>query len=120
MQIILQQIHYKQNTSTINDLNAPNITTTNLTSSTINTGSIIANTGTITNLTSTTINTGTINSDNGTITNLNANLLTSSSINSAFYSGVPSQNIQYLTGSTSNIQQQIDNITQTGGAGGWF
>jgi len=118
------------NTGTITNLTSSTINTdsiiantgtiTNLTSSTINTDSIIANTGTIINLTSTTINTETINSDNGTITNLNTNLLNSSSIYSAFYSGVPSQNIQYLLNSTSNIQQQIDNITQTGGAGGWF
>ena len=103
------------NTVSINDLNAPNITTTNLTSTSINTDSIIANTGTITNLTSTTINTDSI-----TANTITTSLLNSSSINSAFYSGVPSQNVQYLTGSTSNIQQQIDNITQTGGAGGWF
>ena len=103
------------NTVSINDLNAPNITTTNLTATTIT-----STNGNISNLTS----------DTGTITNLNTtnliantittSLLNSSSINSAFYSGVPSQNVQYLTGSTSNIQQQIDNITQTGGAGGWF
>ena len=76
-------------------------------------------------LQATTVSINDLNAPNITTTNLNStnittSLLTASSINSAFYSGVPSQNVQYLTGSTSNIQQQIDNITQTGGAGGWF
>jgi hypothetical protein len=62
----------------------------------------------------------TLQATNGTINNLNSSLITTTSINSTLYSGVPTQNIQYLLGSTSNIQQQINNITTVGGPGGWF
>ena len=51
---------------------------------------------------------------------VNSTSITCDSIISGFYSGIPSQQIQYLSGTTSNIQQQIDNITNTGGPGGFF
>ena len=88
---------------------------TNINADNITTDTLQANTVSISNLNAPNITTTNLNS-----TNITTSLLTASSINSAFYSGVPAQNIQYLTGSTSNIQQQIDNITETGGAGGWF
>ena len=88
---------------------------TNINADSITTDTLQANTVSISNLNAPNITTTSL-----TATNITTSLLTASSINSAFYSGVPSQNVQYLTGSTSNIQQQIDNITQTGGAGGWF
>ena len=37
-----------------------------------------------------------------------------------YYNGLPKDNLLYLTGSTSNIQQQINNIVNTGGNGGFF
>lgn len=88
---------------------------TNINADSITTDTLQANTVSINNLNAPNITTTSLIANN-----ITTSLLTSSSINSAFYSGVPAQNVQYLTGSTSNIQQQIDNITQTGGAGGWF
>jgi hypothetical protein len=77
-----------------------------------------------------TISTTTLEADSLTSTVINSNTLTSAQINSTnivtssitadFYSGVPQQNILYLLGSTSNIQQQINNIVETGGPGGFF
>jgi hypothetical protein len=76
------------------------------------------------------INTTTLTSDIITAPVANFNTLTASQINSTnittngissdFYSGIPEQNILYLLGTSSNIQQQIDNITNTGGPGGFF
>ena len=88
---------------------------TNINADSITTETLQANTVSINDLNAPNITTTNLNS-----TNITTSLLTASSINSVFYSGVPAQNIQYLTGSTSNIQQQIDNITETGGAGGFF
>ncbi|NDB61440.1 collagen-like protein, partial [bacterium] len=76
------------------------------------------------------ISTTTLEADSLTSTAANLNTLTASQINSTnittngissdFYSGIPEQNILYLLGSTSNIQTQIDNITNVGGPGGFF
>lgn len=74
-----------------------------------------ATTATFTNITSDSITSTTNN-----LTNITSNNISTNIINANLYSGVATQNIQYLLGSTSNIQQQIDNITATGGAGGWF
>ena len=66
------------------------------------------------------INTQNITASIGTIDTLNSTLINTTNILSEFYSGVPKQNLLYLTGSTSNIQQQINNIVNTGGNGGFF
>jgi hypothetical protein len=88
---------------------------TNINADSITTDTLQANTVSISDLNAPNITTTTLNS-----TNITTSLLTASSINSSFYSGVPALNVQYLIGSTSNIQQQIDNITETGGPGGFF
>ena len=77
-----------------------------------------------------TITTTTLESDIITAPLINANTLTANEILSTnitttgisadFYSGVPQQNILYLLGSTSNIQDQIDNLIETNGPGGFF
>jgi hypothetical protein len=79
----------------------------------------------LTNINADSISVETIDATNANFTNIISTNLTSTninatSINSTLYSGVPTQNIQYLLGSTSNIQQQINNITTVGGPGGWF
>jgi uncharacterized protein (DUF736 family) len=76
------------------------------------------------------VNTTIMTSDIITAPVINSTTLTSSQINSTniltagitsdFYSGIPQQNILYLLGSTSNIQEQIDNIVEAGGDGGFF
>lgn len=76
----------------------------------INTDTITANNINVQNLTA----------DIGSITTINSSLINASSIVSNYYNGLPNQNLLYLTGSTSNIQQQIDNIVNTGGNGGFF
>jgi len=73
-----------------------------------------------TTLTSDIITAPAINSNTLTTSTLNATNITTTGISADFYSGVPQQNILYLLGSTSNIQQQIDNIVATGGPGGFF
>jgi hypothetical protein len=105
---------------TVDTLQAQNITSNNLLSTSI-TSSLLLSTTINSNL----IESSAINSNTLISTTINSNVLTSPTINadaiySDIYSGVPSQNIQYLLNSTSNIQQQIDNITVTGGSGGWF
>ena len=73
-----------------------------------------------TKITSDTITTGSLNSNTLTSAQINATNIITTAISADFYSGVPQQNILYLLGSTSNIQQQIDNIVETGGPGGFF
>jgi hypothetical protein len=107
-------------TITTNNLEAQNITSATITSSTITSSLLLSDT-----INSNSITSAAINSSVLTSTTINASILNSPTINanaiySDIYSGVPSQNIQYLSGSTSNIQEQINNITNTGGPGGFF
>ena len=83
---------------------------TNINADSITVDTLQSNSASFNNLTSTNITSTSITSTN----------ITATSINSSLYSGVPTQNIQYLLGSTSNIQQQINNITDVGGPGGFF
>ena len=73
-----------------------------------------------TTLTSDVITAPVANLNTLTSTQINATNITTTGISSDFYSGVPQQNILYLLGSTSNIQDQIDNIVEAGGDGGFF
>lgn len=61
-----------------------------------------------------------INTTTLTATEILSTNITTTGISADFYSGVPQQNILYLLGTTSNIQDQIDNLIETGGPGGFF
>jgi hypothetical protein len=99
----------------VETLQATSATFNNLTSDVINT-----TTANLTNIISSNITSDVINATTANLTNIISSNITSDIINADFYSSVPSQNIQYLAGSTSNIQEQINNITTTGGPGGFF
>jgi hypothetical protein len=112
-------------TATFNNITSDSITSTtnnltNIISSNITSDIINATTANLTNVISSNITSDIINATTANLTNVISNNILTNVINASLYSGVATQNIQYLLGSTSNIQQQIDNITTTGGAGGWF
>ena len=56
------------------------------------------------------------------VSNANINVIESQSITSSTYNGIPAQNILYLASLSSNVQQQINNITYSisNGGGGSF
>jgi uncharacterized protein (DUF736 family) len=81
---------------------------------------INADTITTTTLESDIITSPLINTTTLTATEIISTNITTAGISADFYSGVPQQNILYLLGTTSNIQDQIDNLIETNGPGGFF